>query len=108
HFEVAKHYTLNEHSMSPEVLVMSKRSWDGLTADERKMFHDAAKESVAVMRKLWFEREKKSEAMVRQAGSMIVDKVDKRPFIDAMKPVYDRFVTDAKMKTLVARIQAVQ
>ena len=31
HFEVAKHYSETEHSMTPEVLVMSKRSWDRLT-----------------------------------------------------------------------------
>ncbi|HEY9343928.1 MAG TPA: TRAP transporter substrate-binding protein, partial [Inquilinus sp.] len=34
HFEVAKHYTLTEHSLTPEVLVISKISWDRLTPDD--------------------------------------------------------------------------
>lgn len=105
HFEVAKFYTITEHSLTPEVLVMSKRSFDKLSAEDQKIVREAAKESVGKMRELWVAREKASEAKVREAGSTITT-VDKAPFIAAMKPVYDKFVTDAKMKDLVARIQA--
>ncbi|QCK84611.1 TRAP transporter substrate-binding protein [Phreatobacter aquaticus] len=105
HFEVSKFYSLTEHSLSPEVLVMSKRSFDKLAAGDRDIVKAAAKESVAKMRELWDAREKASEAKVRAGGAQI-NTVEKQPFIDAMKPVYDRFVTDAKMKELVARIQA--
>ena len=107
HFEVAKNYSETEHSMTPEVLVMSKRSWDKLTPADQAIFRQAAKDSVAKMRELWEAREKASEAAVKAKGAMIT-KVDKAPFIAAMKPVYDRFVTDAKLKDLLARIQAVQ
>lgn len=107
HFEVAKFYTITEHSLTPEVLVMSKRSFDKLSAEDQKIVREAAKESVGKMRELWVAREKASEAKVREAGSVITT-VDKAPFIAAMKPVYDKFVTDAKMKDLVARIQAVK
>src|SRR5688572_17451463 len=34
HFEVAKYYSLTQHSMSPEVLVMSKRSFDKLSPED--------------------------------------------------------------------------
>lgn len=105
HFEVAKFYTITEHSLTPEVLVMSKRSFEKLSAEDQKIVREAAKESVGKMRELWVAREKASEAKVREAGSVITT-VDKAPFIAAMKPVYDKFVTDAKMKDLVARIQA--
>ena len=107
HFEVAKHYSETEHSMTPEVLVMSKRSWDRLTPADQAIFRAAAKESTLKMRELWEAREKTAEAAVKAKGAMIT-KVDKAPFIAAMKPVYDRFVTDAKLKDLLARIQAVQ
>lgn len=105
HFEVAKFYSETEHSMSPEVLVMSKRAFDKLSAEDQAHVRAAAKESVAKMRELWEAREKSAEAAVRAKGAQI-NKVEKQLFIDAMKPVYDRFVTDAKMKELVARIQA--
>lgn len=107
HFEVAKFYSQTEHSLSPEVLVMSKKTFDKFSADEQKMIKAAAKESVAKMRELWDAREKASEAKVR-AGGAEVNSVEKQPFIDAMKPVYEKFVKDQAMKDLVAKIQAVQ
>lgn len=106
HFEVSKNYVMTEHSMTPEVLVMSKRSWDKLSAADQAVVRMAAKESVLKMRELWEAREKAAEAAVKAKGAVITQ-VDKQPFIDAMKPVYDRFVTDAKLKDLLARIQAV-
>jgi len=107
HFEVAKYYTMTEHSLQPEVLVMSKKSWDKLSADDQKLVRQAAKESVVKMRELWDAREKASEAKVRAAGS-IVSSVEKAEFQAAMKPVYDKYVTDDVMKKLVERINAVK
>jgi tripartite ATP-independent transporter DctP family solute receptor len=107
HFEVSKFYSLTEHSLSPEVLVMSRRSFDKLTKEDQDALKAAAKESVKVMRDLWDAREKSSEAKVKAGGAQ-VNAVEKQPFIDAMKPVYERFVTDAALKKLVADIQAVQ
>lgn len=107
HFEVAKNYTLTDHSLAPEALVISKISWDKLSPEDQKIVRAAAKESVVKMRELWSAREKASEAKVRAAGTNVIT-VDKQPFIDAMKPVYDKFITDPKMKDLVTRIQAVQ
>ncbi|MBP2550492.1 tripartite ATP-independent transporter DctP family solute receptor [Neorhizobium galegae] len=106
HFEVAKNYTLTEHSLNPEILVMSKISWDKLKPEDQKIVRQAAKESTVKMRELWTAREKTSEEKVRAAGVNVI-KVDKSEFSAAMKPVYDKFVTDEKLKGLLERIQAV-
>src|SRR3954451_16823602 len=76
HFEVARYYTKTEHSMAPEMLLFSKKVWDGLTPADQKALREAAKESVAVQRKAWDEREEKSLAVVKSAGSQIIE-VDK-------------------------------
>ncbi len=107
HFEAAKYYSLSEHSMSPEVLVMSKMSWDKLTPEDQALVKQAAKDSVARMRELWEANEKSSEAIVR-AGGAEINTLDKAPFIAAMAPVYAQFVTDDTLKSLLARIQAVE
>ncbi|MBT9370532.1 TRAP transporter substrate-binding protein [Rhizobium sp. CSW-27] len=107
HFEVAKNYSLTEHSLTPEVLVMSKMSWDKLKPEDQKIVREAAKESVGKMRELWQAREKASEEKVRASGVKVIT-VSKEEFANAMKPVYDKFVTDPKMKDLVAKIQAVK
>jgi tripartite ATP-independent transporter DctP family solute receptor len=107
HFEVAKYYSMTEHSMAPEMLLFSKRVWDTLTPDDQKAIRQAAKESVPYMRKLWDEREQKSEALVKAAGSQVIQ-VDKASFQKAMQPVYDKFITDAKLKAMVKRVQDTQ
>lgn len=105
HFEVAKYYSLTEHSMSPEVLVMSKKTFDKLSPEDQKAVRESAKESVAKMRDLWEAREKEAEKKIRSGGNQI-NTVEKQPFIDAMKPVYDKYVKGEKVKDLVSRIQA--
>ena len=108
HYEVACYFTLDEHRIVPEVLVMSKKSWDKLSAEDQELIRQAAKDSVPHMRKLWAEREAASEAKIREAGVQIVSDIDKTPFIEAMKPVYEKYVTSDKLKDLVARIQATE
>jgi tripartite ATP-independent transporter DctP family solute receptor len=108
HYEVAGYYTLDEHLIVPEVLVMSKMSWDKLSPEDQEIIRQAAKESVPYMREQWVAREKESEEKVRAAGVEVVTDIDKQPFIDAMVPVYEKHVTSDNLKDLVARIQAVQ
>jgi tripartite ATP-independent transporter DctP family solute receptor len=104
HFEVAKFYSKTEHSMAPEMLLFSKKVWDGLSPEDQKALRQAAKESVPYMRKLWDEREEKSLATVKAAGAQIID-VDKASFQAAMKPVYDKFISDPKLKDMIKHIQ---
>jgi tripartite ATP-independent transporter DctP family solute receptor len=104
HYEVAKFYSKTEHSMSPEVLMMSKMSWDKLTPEDQAAVKQAAKDSVAKMRELWTAREAQSEKVVREAGVEIID-IDKAPFEAAMTPIYERFAGTEVLKSLVTRIK---
>lgn len=107
HAEVAKFYSLDEHTMVPEAFVMAKSSWDKLTPEDHAIFKAAAKESVARQRELWTAKVKESRAKVEAAGSQITTP-DKQPFIDAMGPVYEKHVKDDKLKAMVEAIKAVQ
>ncbi len=108
HFEVAKYYTLDQHLIVPEVLVMAKSSFDKLSAEDQALVRQAAKDSVPVMRDLWAAREKESEARVRAAGVEIVTDIDKTPFMEAMGPVYEKYVVSPVLKQMVADIQATE
>jgi tripartite ATP-independent transporter DctP family solute receptor len=105
HYEVAKHYTTDQHQIVPEVLVMSKASWDKLAPEDQAIVRQAAKDSVVKMRELWDAQEKKSRDIVEKAG-VKVSEIDKQPLIDAMKPVYDKYLSTPELKDLAARIQA--
>ncbi len=108
HYEVAKYYTLDEHLIVPEVLVMAKASWDKMTPEDQATLRQAAKDSVPYMRDLWVKAEAASEKIVRDAGVEVIADIDKQPFIDAMKPVYDKYLTDPKLKDLADRIDATE
>jgi TRAP-type C4-dicarboxylate transport system substrate-binding protein len=105
HYEVAKHYTVDQHQIVPEVLVMAKPSWDKLSPEDQAIVKQAAKDSVVKMRELWDAQEKKSRDIVEKAG-VKVSEIDKQPLIDAMKPVYDKYLSTPELKDLAARIQA--
>jgi tripartite ATP-independent transporter DctP family solute receptor len=104
HVEAVKFYSKTEHSMAPEILLMSKVTWDKLSKSEQDMVRQAAKESVKVEREKWDEQEAKSLANVKAAGAQIVE-VDKRSFQAVMQPVYDKFITTPGMKRMIKTIQ---
>jgi tripartite ATP-independent transporter DctP family solute receptor len=108
HYEVAKYYTLDQHLIVPEVLVMSKKSFDKLSPEDQAAVRQAAKDSVPVMRELWAAQEKISEDKVEASGVKVIKDIDKTPFIEAMVPVYEKYVTSDVLKKMVKDIQATE
>ena len=104
HYEAMKFYSRTEHSMAPEMLLMSKRVWDKLPANEQAIVRAAAKESVAFQRQKWDEQEAKSLAIVKAAGAETVE-VDKKSFQAVMAPVYARFMNTPELQRLVKAVQ---
>ena len=54
---------------------------------------------------LWYEAENAAIAKMKAAGTEIITNIDKKPFQDAVKPVWDKY--GAKYATMVKRIEAV-
>ena len=105
HFEVAKYFTLDQHLMVPEVVAVSKMSWEKLSPEDQEIMREAAQNSAVLERKLWAEQEAESEAKVVEAGAEIIKEIDKAPFVEAMAPVYEKYVTTPEAQDLVKRIQ---
>ena len=105
HYEAVKYFSRTEHSMAPEMLVMSKTVFDKLTPAEQAMFRAAAKESVKFQRQKWDEQEAKALDIVVKGGAQIVKDVDKASFKAAMAPVYAKFITTPDLQRLVKAVQ---
>src|SRR5262252_10375633 len=105
HYQVAKNYTLTEHLIVPEVLVFSKRTWDSLSKDDQALLKKTVREAQAEERVLWAAYEKQALDKARAGGVQVVDTIDKQPFQDAVKPVWDKY--GPRFSELVKRIQAV-
>jgi tripartite ATP-independent transporter DctP family solute receptor len=106
HYTAAKYYTLTEHLIVPEMLVMSKKAWDMLSKDDQALMTKFAREAQLEERQLWQAYEKQAMDKAKAAGVQIIEISDKKPFQDAVKPVWDKYAP--KFADLIKRIQAVQ
>lgn len=106
HYQVAPYFSMTGHSMSPAILVFSKRVWDTLKPDEQAIIRSAAKESVPFMRRLWDDYETAGRRTVEAAGGVIVTDVDRKAFADRLVPLYSTAVDNDQVLSLVRRIQA--
>lgn len=105
HFEAAKYYSLTQHVIAPEVLVMSKSRWDKLDEADRALVRQTAKESVPYMRTLWDQRVQDSRARLIASGIEVNEIEDKAAFAAAMRPVWDRYIVSEKAQRLVSQIE---
>jgi len=90
HFEVAKFYTLNEHTRVPEIIIGSKISMSKLSAADQAIIKQAAKDAVDYPRAEWAAYEKVAEDKIRAAGNTIIKIDDKAPWQARMQPLYAR------------------
>lgn len=106
HFESAPVYSETMHVMTPEVLVFSKKVWDTLTKEEQVAIRAAAKASVPFYVKLWEAREKDARAAVLKGGAKIIpaSEIDRKGFVEAEKPVWDKYASTPELKALVQDI----
>jgi tripartite ATP-independent transporter DctP family solute receptor len=106
HYEAAPTYSETMHSMPPEVLVFSKKVWETLTKEEQVALRASAKASVPFYVKLWEQREKDARAAVIKGGAKVVpaSEIDRKSFVEAEKPVWDKFASTPELKALVSDI----
>jgi tripartite ATP-independent transporter DctP family solute receptor len=106
HYEVCKYYSLNEHTMVPDVVIISEKVWEKLTEQERKWLQEAADRSVVVQRKLWAESEKESLEKVQEAG-VTITYPEKEPFAEKVTELLESYRDNELIYDLITRIRAV-
>jgi tripartite ATP-independent transporter DctP family solute receptor len=108
HYQVAKYYTIDEHLIVPEMLVMSKKIYDSLSKDEQALIMKYAREAQMEERKLWEVYEKQAMDKAKANGVQIVkmSDADKKQMQDAVKPVWDKY--GPKYAAMIKRIQDVK
>jgi len=105
HYTVAKYYTLTQHLIVPEILVFSRKTWDTLSKDDQVLVKKFGREAQAEERDLWNKYEAAALEKAKAAGNEIIDVADKKPFQDAVKPVWDKY--GPKYSATIKRIQDV-
>jgi tripartite ATP-independent transporter DctP family solute receptor len=108
HFQTpaVKAFSWTEHLIIPEILVFSKRSFQGLSKDDQALVMKFGRETQLEQRELWDAYTTEAITKLQASGVTLVRDVDKKAFQDAVKPVWDKYGT--KYADLVKRIQDVK
>jgi tripartite ATP-independent transporter DctP family solute receptor len=97
----AKYYSLTNHLIIPEILVMSKVAWDKLSKDDQALVKKVAREAQMDQRGLWDKSVEDYTAKMKTGGVEIIA-VDQKPFFDATAPVRAKY--GAQYADLMKRI----
>ncbi len=103
HFEVARHFSLDEHAMIPDILLISTQAWRNLSPAARVWLQESADEASRFQRGLWRQHTEKCMAELERAGVEIT-RPDKAPFVERVQPLYDA-MKGTRMGDLVEQIR---
>lgn len=96
HYEVAKFYTVDEHTRVPEPVLISKMVMDKLSAEDQAILRQAAKEAAEFERAEWAKAEETSKQKVIDAGCTITYLESNAAFQEKVMKLYDEFGKDFK------------
>jgi len=98
-----KYYAQTNHLIIPELLVISKVTWDKLSAEDKVLMKKVAREAQMEQRVLWDKSVADYTVKLKAAGVEFVP-VDQKVFFDATAPVRAKY--GAKFADLMKRIDA--
>lgn len=91
HFEVSPVFSLDEHAMIPDLLIISKDAFDKISPEDQEAVRKAAAKSTMYMKEtLWPEAEAEAFKTLQESGVEVIN-VDKTPFQEKVSPMYDKF-----------------
>ncbi len=104
HYEVCKYYSLDEHTVLPDVLIAGTHLWEKLNDEEKGWLKEAVKRSIDYQRKLWIDAEKEALSAVEAAGVKIV-RPNKALFLEKTKSIFEQYKEDKVLYKLIQDIQ---
>jgi len=107
HYEVCKYYSLDEHTVMPDVLLAGTHLWKKLSTEEQGWLTKAIENSISYQRKLWMESEEEALNAVKQAGVQII-RPDKTLFSEKSADIYAQYKDQEDLYKIIQDIQETQ
>ena len=105
--EVQKYLSNTRHIYNAQAVLVSKKSWDGLSAEQKKVMSDSAIEAQAFQRK--FSRDSMNAALdeLKKSGMEVNDlaPAETNRLREAVQPVIEKFAKESG-ESVFAEIQA--
>lgn len=105
HYELAKYYTVDQHSRVPEIQLASGKTWEKLPEEYRQIILECARESALYQREVWIVQEQKSreDAIANGCREIILTEEALARFREIVQPLYEQYCAD--YMDLVRKIQ---
>ena len=105
-YEVQKHLALTNHQYNPQSLIFSKKVWDALSADEKKIVQDAAAEAGRYQRQVNREAAAGQLEQLKKSGMQVTEfnAAEQAKLRGKLAPVIDKH--GAPIAATVAELQA--
>jgi tripartite ATP-independent transporter DctP family solute receptor len=91
--EVQKYASETRHVYASQIVLLSAKLWNQLSADERKVFQDASNEAIEFQRKAARDADHKARESLQKKGMQIVaiTPQERQRLRDKVKPVTDKY-----------------
>lgn len=106
HFEVCKHFSMDEHTRVPDLLLMSQKVWEALPPHIQQAVQEAAEESSVYQRKLWQTNSAEAIAAMEKEGVQ-VHYPDKNLFAEKVAGMHKSY-DGTSVGDLIRRIREVE
>ena len=92
-YEVQKYLTVTRHQYNPQIVLISKKFWDGLNDEEKAVLLLAAVEARDFQRKVSREADAKALEEIKSTGMQVTElsPEETQKLRDAVKPLIDKF-----------------
>jgi tripartite ATP-independent transporter DctP family solute receptor len=112
-YEVTKHLTLTNHMYTPQAVIVSKKFWDKLSADEKKILQDAANETAVYQRKVARAEAAKALEDLKKRGMQVheLPAAEVAKLRERAKPATDKLtaqVGEPLVKEVMAEVEKVR
>src|SRR5260370_9204510 len=104
HYSVAPYFALTEHTMTPDVLIMSMKAWRSLDPADQTIFRNAARDPSIFLRgqsKNW----EPTFRIPALHSSVTIIEIDRKPLEAALTGLYTKVLTDSHSRHLIESIQ---
>ncbi|WP_324764426.1 TRAP transporter substrate-binding protein (plasmid) [Sinorhizobium meliloti] len=103
-YEVQKYMTLTRHQYNPQIVLVSKKFWDGLNEEEKAVLQQAAVEARDFQRKVSREQDAAALEEIRKTGMEVseLSPEETQKLRDAVKPMIEKFSADIGQETVEA------
>ncbi|RVG27418.1 TRAP transporter substrate-binding protein [Sinorhizobium meliloti] len=103
-YEVQKYMTLTRHQYNPQIVLVSKKFWDGLNDEEKTILQQAAVEARDFQRKVSREQDAAALEEIRKTGMEVseLSPEETQKLRDAVKPMIEKLSADIGQETVEA------